>query len=427
MKRHLIIATYDGIGTYYSGVGTIAKNIITSLTSLTDKQQLKVSIAYVNVDKESKIFNKECFDAANSLTIKTGGQMIPLCNTSKGESEWDMWRSFKEWDFTCVSLVSVLNLILKQDEDNLIILNDTPFLFFAKYRELVTTKNLRCIYFPLSTGKNHAFGNEEWRANRIRIENKCFKLIEQEEKSKVISLGKRFAERMTEDYELRFGEKDYLQNGLCFEKYKNFLDRKFSNQDLLNFGIEIKAEEKIIFAWGRCSIAKGFKELANAWSICYDKLPEHNLILQMPNNSGENDYFLEVKSILNNLPRTKIIDDFNPDIWKTVLRNTNTEVVCVPSLMDPFPHTSIEAKLFSDNMNYVTVISNVDGAVDAFHVKEAIHVDPRNTELFAERIVEAGTMEHKERKEMIDRNTETIEGFNFLKIFEEFIANNIQS
>lgn len=47
MKKHLIIATYDGIGTYYSGVGTIAKNIITSLTSLTDKQQLKVSIAYI--------------------------------------------------------------------------------------------------------------------------------------------------------------------------------------------------------------------------------------------------------------------------------------------------------------------------------------------------------------------------------------------
>jgi glycosyltransferase involved in cell wall biosynthesis len=252
-------------------------------------------------------------------------------------------------------------------------------------------------------------------------------LIEQDDKSKVISLGKRFAERMTEDYELSFKEEDYLQNGLCFEKYKNFLDRKFSNQDLLNFGIDIKAGGKIIFSWGRCSIAKGFKELANAWARCYDKLPEHNLILQMPNNSGESNYFLEAKTILNNLPRTNIIDDFNPDIWKTVLRNTNTEVVCVPSLMDPFPHTSIEAKLFSDNMNYVTVISDVDGAVDAFHVKEAFHVDPRNTELFAEKIIKAATMENQERKKMIDKNTETIERFNFPKIFEKFMVNNIQS
>jgi trehalose-6-phosphate synthase len=78
-------------------------------------------------------------------------------------------------------------------------------------------------------------------------------------------------------------------------------------------------------------------------------------------------------------------------------------------------------------MNYVTVISDVDGAVDAFHVKEAIHIDPRNTELFAEKMIEAATMQNQERKKMIDRNRESIDGFNFPKIFEEFIANNIYS
>ena len=51
---------------------------------------------------------------------------------------------------------------------------------------------------------------------------------------------------MTEDYELSFREEDYLQNGLCFEKYKYFLERKFNNIELLNFGIDIEAGEKII-------------------------------------------------------------------------------------------------------------------------------------------------------------------------------------
>ncbi len=425
MKKHLIIATYDGIGTHYSGVGTIAKNIITTLLSLTDKIQIKVSIAYVNVDKESRVFNSDCYTVARKLVTKTGGKLIPLCNSTKGQSEWDMWRSFKEWDYTCVSLVSVLNLLLKEDDDNFILLNDTPFLFFAKYRELVTIQNLRYIYFPLSTGKNHAFGNDEWRANRIRVEKQCFKLIELDNKSSVISLGKRFAERMTEDYELSFREEDYLQNGLCFEKYKYFLERKFNNIELLNFGIDIEAGEKIIFAWGRCSIAKGFKELAKAWADCFNKLPNHHLVLQIPNNSGENDYFLEVKSILNDTPRTIVIDDFNPNIWKTVLRNENTDVVCIPSLMDPFPHTAIEAKLFCESMNYITVISDVDGAVDAFTQNESIHVDPRQTEAFAQKLIEAAKMEYQKRRKMIDRNKETIEEFNFPRIFESFIENNI--
>ena len=426
MKKHIIIATYDGIGTHYTGVGTIAKNIVTALLSLTDKIQIKVSIAYVNVDKESRVFNSECYTAASDLVTKTGGQLLPLCNSTKGQSEWDMWRSFKEWDFTCVSLVSVLNLSLKEDEDNVIILNDTPFLFFAKYRELVMIKNLKYLYFPLSTGKNHAFGDNEWRANRIRVESNCFRLIDTDAKSKVISLGKRFAERMTEDYELSFGDKDYLQNGLCFEKYKKFLDRKFSNSDLLKFGINLEEKQKIIFAWGRCSIAKGFKELAKSWVKCFEQLPNHHLILQMPNNSGENDYFIEVKSILKKVPRTVLIDDFNPNIWKTILRNENTDVVCIPSLMDPFPHTAIEAKLFCESMNYITVISDVDGAVDAFNQNESIHIDPRQTELFAQKIIEAAKLEYQKRRKIIDRNKETIEEFNFPRIFERFIENNIQ-
>ena len=425
MKKHIIIATYDGIGTHYSGVGTIAKNIVASLTEISNSLDMKVSIAYINIDKTSKVFNKDCFDEANNLVSKTGGQMIPLCNSTKGQSEWDMWRSFNEWNFSCVSLVTVLNLLLKENEDSVIILSDTPFLFFAKYRDLVMVKNLKCFYFPLSTGKNHAFGDEEWRNNRIRVEKGCFKLIDSEEGSKVISLGKRFAERMNEDYGLNFGEEDYLQNGLCFEKYKDFLDIKFSNKDLLRFGIDIGEDKKIIFAWGRCSIAKGFKELAKAWVVTYINLPDHFLVLQIPNNSGENDYFLEVRSILNNIPRVIIIDDFNPNIWKTILRNRSTDVVCIPSLMDPFPHTSIEAKLLSKDMNYITLISDVDGAVDAFEKDECIYVNPRDSAEFSKKIMEAVNLEYSERKEMIDRSDKTIEKFNFPEIMLRFIKDNL--
>ena len=425
MRKHLIIATYDGIGTQYSGVGTIAKNIVNTLNNLTDDVQLKVSIAYVNVDKNGKVFNRECFEASTNLVNKTGGILIPLCNTTKGQSEWDMWRSFKEWDYTCVSLVTALNLILDQNEENYVILNDTPFLFFAKYRELVNDKNLKCFYFPLSTGKNHAFGDTEWRNNRIRVEQLCFDIIKTDKNSKVIALGKTFANRMSEDYGLSFGDDDFLQNGLCFDKHASFLSKKFSSKDLEKYGIKIAEKGKIVFAWGRCSIAKGFKELALAWSNIYKNIPDHYLVLQMPNNSGENDYFKEVKNILNDTERYIVIDDFNPEIWKTVLRTENTNVVCIPSLMDPFPHTSIEAKLFNKDMDYVTIISDVDGAVDAFGKDEAVYVDPRNTRLFSEKIIYAATLDSSARKEMSDRNNISISRFNFPSIFEDFMHKNL--
>lgn len=424
MKKHLVIATYDGIGTHYSGVGTIAKNIINALSNFNDSH-IKISIAYINVDKQSKIFNKQCFDSASDLVGKTGGYMIPLCNTTKGQSEWDMWRSFDEWRYACVSLVTALNTILNSDEENHIILCDTPFLFFAKYKELLNDKDIKCFYFPLSTGKNHAFGNQEWRDNRIRVEKECFELIQKDENSKVIALGRKFAERMSDDYGLSFGENDFLQNGLCFDKYIDFLGKKFTNQNLEKFGIKIGENKKIIFAWGRCSIAKGFKELALAWAKAYKDLPDHHLILQMPNNSGEPDYFEEVQNILKNTSRYTNINDFNPEIWKTVLRTKNTSVVCIPSLMDPFPHTAIEAKLFSKDMDFLTIISDVDGAVDAFSMKEALYVDPRNTEKFSQKLIDAATMKYDYKKKIIDKNQRTIEQFNFPKIFRGFVRNNL--
>lgn len=425
MRRHLIIATYDGIGTHYSGVGTIAKNMVDSLSDLSDQIEIKVSIAYVNVDKHSKVFNKQCLKSAQELVKKTGGVMIPLCNTTKGQSEWDMWRSFNEWDYTCVSLVTALNLILDPNDRNYIILNDTPFLFFAKYKKLVNDKKLKCFYFPLSTGKNHAFGDTEWRNNRIRAEQLCFDLIAKDDNSKVIALGNRFAKRMSEDYGLSFEKSDFLQNGLCFEKYEKYLNKKFTNKDLEKYGIKIGADKKIIFAWGRCSIAKGFKELALAWSKACKELPNHYLILQAPNNSGEPQYFAEVKSILNSSLRSIVIDDFNPEIWKTVLRTENTEAVSIPSIMDPFPHTSIEAKLFSTGMNYITIISSIDGAVDAFSPTESIYVNPKNTKLFAQKIIEAVQMNYKNRRKIIESNTKTASKFDFPRIFKHFIEVNI--
>jgi len=425
MKRHLILVTYDGIGTHYSGVGTIAKNLVDALHLLSDDFNLKVSIAYINVDQNSKVFDKESFDRASNLAAKTGGTMVPLCNTTKGQSERDMWRSFKEWDFACISLVTALNIILNPEEESSIILNDTPFLFFARYKDLIFSKKVKYFYFPLSTGKNHAFGDETWRNNRIRVEQECFDLISNDESSKVIALGNRFAERMHDDYGVSFTEKDFLQNGLFFDRYSEYLNKKFNNDDLQKFGITIKQNAKIIFSWGRCSIAKGFRELAEAWKLSAQHLPNHYLILQMPNNSGEADYFKDVKRILSTTPRSIVIDNFNPDIWKTVLRSENTDLVCIPSLMDPFPHTSIETKLFSKGMNFVTLISDIDGAVDAFTLDESVYVDPKNIKLFSKQIIETASLNQESKKKINDKNMATIDQFDFPKIMEKFIKTNV--
>ncbi|MCI0619570.1 hypothetical protein L0Y40_00845 [Candidatus Wolfebacteria bacterium] len=161
MKKHIVIATCDGIGTHYSGVGTIAKNLVFALTKLSDRHDFRVSIAYVNVNKQSRVFNRQCFEDSSNLVNKTGGTLIPLCNSSKGESEWDMWRSFEEWDFACVSLVTTLNMLLDDAQS----FNKKAFVIFGA----TDPKYLHMSEYmvPLYDKNRHALCNHQTRQEEV--------------------------------------------------------------------------------------------------------------------------------------------------------------------------------------------------------------------------------------------------------------------
>ena len=343
MSKHLIIASYDGISTHYCGVGTIIRNTVYTLSRIVDSQKIKVSLAFVATDKNGKVYNQTCFQESIDLVKKTGGYLLPLCNGTKGFDESDMWKSFPQWDGTCASLATSLNIILQHDDDNIVMLHDTPFLPFAKFKKQMFDKPVRSFYLPHSSGLNHNFGDDKWRKKRVQLENDYFSLIKADKNSSVIATGESFAEHLRTDYQLAFSNNDYLKNGLCFNQYEQNKKTITGCRQLNKFNIQVPDNSKIIFSWGRCSIAKGFKELVDVWKEIHLELPNHYLILQAPNNSGENDYFQYLKEQSDIIPRTIVINEFNPEIWKTILRCENTDIVCLPSLMDPNPHTPIEA------------------------------------------------------------------------------------
>lgn len=420
MKKHLIIASYDGINTHYCGVGTIIRNTIFALKDFAVKEGIKVSLAYVSADPKGKVFNSVCFKDSDDLVKSTGGHLIPLCNGSVGFDEWDMWKSFPEWTNECASLATALNMILNDKDDNVLMLNDTPFLLFTKFKQQIFGKNLRCFYIPHSSGLNHSFGNAEWRNERVKIEKEAFEIIKNDDSSRLLAEGRNFAKHLVNDYGVVFDEDDYLTNGLYFDRYKEFTNREFNISDLNKFGINIDPKSKIIFSWGRCSIAKGFKELLEAWQEVAESLPEYYLIIQTPNNSGEDDYYKILKEYGRNIPRTIVIDDFNPEIWQTMLRIKNTDIVCVPSVMDPNPHTAIEAKLFSTGMRYVIVASNVDGVKDTYTDEECIYVNPYSKEDFSSCLLRASRLNEEERQKMNRINNQNLPNYDYTKRIKDF-------
>ncbi|MCX6716059.1 MAG: glycosyltransferase [Candidatus Taylorbacteria bacterium] len=421
MGKHLIIASYDGISTYYCGIGTTMQDTISSLNKLADSEKIKISLAYISADPDGKAFNHERLNNSIALVKKTGGHLIPLCNGSAGFSEFDMWQSFPQWEYACASLATALNVILKDEDDNILMLHDTPFLLFHKFKQQIFGKKLRCFYMPRSAGLNHKFGDEEWRQKRVKLEKEAFLAIQKDPNASVLAIGRNFSEHLIKDYGLSFTENDYLINGLYFGRYKKVLDKKFDISDLEKFGINLDQKSKIIFCWGRASIAKGLKELLEAWKEIASLLPDHYMIIQAPNNSGEDDYFQSLKKYEKEIPRTIVIDDFNPEIWQTILRTKNTDIVCVPSTMDPIPHTAIEAKLFSAGMEYVIIGSNIDGVKDIFTKDECIWVNPYNQKDFSDGILKAARLGNEERNSMYESNSRSLFMFNYLETIRNFL------
>ena len=425
-KKHLIIAAHDGVFTYYTGVGTIVQNTIKTLNEMSFVDSLRISVAGIYIDKNSDVFNVSAYERVQSLVDKYNGSVISLSNDTNGLVENDTWKDPINWKIACNSLVSALNTVLNEDEDNFIMLHDTVFLYFEiSQRQLRTElkKTIHSFYLPHSSGMCHYYTGESWNKIRLAYEKQCFSAIMSNPRSRLIATGHNFARHLMDNYDVSFDSRDFLTNGLLFENYHNTANRFCLYEDIKRFAPCLPQNSKIIFSWGRLSQAKGFYELLLAWEKIANKYPDHWLVLQAPTSCiEESDYFKQFSGKVNNVPRVIHIDNFSPDIWQTFLRYKNTDIVCLASTMDPNPHTPIEAKLFCKDMNYIIVASFKDGIKDSFFKGESVPIDdPCNIDDFADKLIQAIETNPNKRLEMSNSNCSSVGLFDYRRNVIDFL------
>ena len=426
--KHLVIAAHDGVFSYYTGVGTIVQNTIKTLCETEKIPDLKISVAGISLNPQGEAFDLKTFESCMSLVKKYEGELIFLANDTEGYKENDTWKNPVNWKFACNSLVSTLNTLLREDEDNVIMLHDTVFLYFEiAQRQLKPElrKSIRSFYLPHSSGKCHSYTDKSWNSIRLEYENQCFNSIMNNPTSRLIATGHNFAQHLIDNYGVSFSNQDFLTNGLMFDNYCDSVNRFSTYNDIKKIVPALSSESKIIFSWGRLSQAKGFYELLQAWEVISNDYPGYSLVLQAPTSCiEESEYFKKFSMKVKSVPRVYHIDDFSPHIWQTFLRYDKTDVVCLASTMDPNPHTPIEAKLFCRDMNYVILASFKDGIKDSFSQGECVPLnDPYDIEDFSDKLITAFSVPKEKRRQMSLMNLHSVFSFNYKNNVLRFLKN----
>jgi glycosyltransferase involved in cell wall biosynthesis len=404
-STHLLVAVHDGILTHYTGVGTIAANTVHILLKhLEDFPTLRVSLATIAIDPAAEIFNRDNAERAADLVNRTDGILARLCNDTFGADSNDAWGGTPgQWIPASCSLASVADTICRPNERLFVMCHDTVFLYFQIAKRQLRHR-ARTYLLPHSTGKNHAFLDAAVANVRIEYEKRCFSSAIDDRATAVVATGYTFGQHLTSAYGVPVERQLRLLNGLAADLYPETSEKV--SPSVIEALASITPGRRVLFTWGRCSGAKGLVPLAAAWSsIAYD-YPEHVLVIQAPNQSGEDDYFAQLVEIAErHADNIRLLTAFSPKVWRAFLRSELTEVVCLLSTADPNPHTPMEAKLFAANMRYAVLASRVDGLRDTFAEGECIFVEAPIT---ADRIVPglraALSLSETERRSMCQRN-----------------------
>ncbi len=95
MRKHLIIASYDGISTYYCGIGTTMQDTIASLNELVNSEKIKINGKIIQLLHDLVIYENICNMNCDYCVVtiievfkKVMQQLLPQTNPSKkGKNE----------------------------------------------------------------------------------------------------------------------------------------------------------------------------------------------------------------------------------------------------------------------------------------------------------------------------------------------------
>ncbi|MEB3358459.1 MAG: glycosyltransferase family 4 protein [Synechococcales bacterium] len=400
-KTAVYLFSYDGITTWYCGVGTATRHFIQSMPQVIQYLQ-KAGFEEVNFyavtpfyDSACSRFRPEVLKQSQYICQSLHGDVLYQLNGTAGD---ETYVDFDQWQATSMGAANILINYFHKYTTNIVFVNDTTYCGVSSFlfRQLSKFQGNRpiIVWVPHSTGLIHQLQKDEtrynWEKQPIDDANRhkeCF----------VAYINDFMKNHLLAHYGASENKLVALTNGLpLFEKLTSPEPLEVIQKYALPLG------QNMVLAAGRTSRYKGFQYLVKAFAES-QKDHDAQLILLLSclgTYEAENNY-QEVRQLFSDLKiRGKIINQFVPQAeLRAIFRLPNARAVVVPSLAEPFGLIPLEVRHWCDDVGPVLICSNVDGLQELIHHNEdGFLVDVQNTGQFGEAIARAVNLTFEERK-----------------------------
>jgi glycosyltransferase involved in cell wall biosynthesis len=370
VKLDLFYITFDGVDSFYCGVGALTQYFLFDAPvlqcSLRDTgTQVKIHILYTRVPPEASFFSPDIAQRSRNLALAAGitlHELDPIVATD------NPFGTIESWPYVCERAISLINDLAEPESFVLALPNDTPFAGMLPMFSAVRAPRKSVVWLVQSTAKLWSDPvllplDEE----RVRWEQTGMDAATQTPQISLGATSRYIKEHLATDWGVEDDVIVPYHAGIA----PGYLHRYYPESGLESLGIRDAVRHSngrpLLLSFGRAAWYKGLDTACAVAREVAERSDLYPIVCAADYGTPDSSRAIAALRREFHLPieRGCLLTDFDFDLPKYLMQHGDLRVVLVPSKRENLSAIPSEARILSRG-NAVVVASAVGGLSEQF-------------------------------------------------------------